>query len=63
MEKYHLQGKTPDGDILIYLETLINGSKIITFVIGDDAQYCLGIKVSKGVCSFYPFVYLALWSV
>lgn len=41
MEKYHLQCKTADGDILIYLEALINSSKIMTFLMADDAQYCL----------------------
>lgn len=36
MVKYHLLGKTADGDILIYLGILIKSFKIKTFLMPDD---------------------------
>ena len=45
MEKYHPQCKTADGDTPIYLGTLINRSKIVTFFNGYDILQMVSIDV------------------
>lgn len=53
MEKYHQQCKTADGDAPIYLGTLINCLKIVTFVMVMTLPilYQYVYRLNKGDCN------------